>query len=180
MMAPSWRLAGLPIAGRLSNAIPRLRPEHSAAHLMSPAPWALLRRRLEELQPVAEWVMRVHAPEAGEVSVPADVLAGFDQSVNHVVKIGDHNARVALAGWLEIVFDPEVQFDVACSEPRATACCEDGRLVDLGHAEDADEEVARGTLLGSRHCQLHVVEPIEGHATDLASTWIHRITFLSC
>jgi len=41
--------------------------------------------------------MRVHAPEAGEVSVPADVLAGFDQSVNHVVEIGDHNARVPLA-----------------------------------------------------------------------------------
>jgi len=114
--------------------------------------------------------MRVHAPEAGEVSVPADVLASFDQSVNHVVKIGDHNARVPLAGWSEIVFDPEVQFDVACSEPRATACREGGRLVDLGHAQDADEEVASGPLLGSRHCQLHVVEPIEGHATDLAST----------
>ncbi len=129
-----------------------------------------MRRRLEELQPVAEWVMRVHAPEAGEVSVPADVLAGFDQSVNHVVKIGDHNARVPLAGWSEIVFDPEVQFDVACSEPRATACPEDGRLVDLGHAQDADEEVASSPLLGSRHGQLHVVEPIEGHTTDLAST----------
>jgi len=129
-----------------------------------------LRRRLEELQPVAEWVMRVHAPEAGEVSIPADVLASFDQSMNHVVKIGDHNARVPLAGWSEIVLDPEVQFDVACSKPRATACREDGRLVDLGHAQDADEEVASGPLLGSRHCQLHVVEPIEGHATDLAST----------
>jgi hypothetical protein len=73
-------------------------------------------------------------------------------------------------GWSEIVFDPEVQFDVACSKPRATACREGGRLVDLGHAQDADEEVARGPLLGSRHGQLHVVEPIEGHATDLAST----------
>ncbi len=135
---------------------------------MSPARWALLRRRLEELQPVAEWVMRVHAPEARKVSVPADVLASVDQSVNHVVKIGDHNARVPLAGGSEIVFDPEVQFDVACPEPCATACREDGRLVDLGHAEDADEEVASGLLLGSRHGQLHVVEPIEGHATDLA------------
>ncbi len=36
--------------------------------------------------------------------------------MNHVVKIGDHNVRVPLAGWSEIVFDPEVQFDVACSD----------------------------------------------------------------
>lgn len=69
---------------------------------------ALSPRRLEELQPVAEWVMRVHAPEAGEVSVPVDVLARFGQSVNHVVKICDHDAGVPLAGWSEIVFDPEV------------------------------------------------------------------------
>jgi len=114
---------------------------------------ALLPRRLEELQPVAEWVVRVHAPETGELSVPVHVLAGFAQSVNHVIKIGDHNARVPLAGWSEIVLDPEVQFDVACSEPRATTCRENGRLVDLGHAQDADEEVASDNVgeLSRRH-----------------------------
>ncbi len=57
-----------------------------------------------------------------------------------------------LAGWSEIVFDPEVQFDAACSEPRAAACREDGWLVDLDHAENVDEEVAGGLLLSSRHC----------------------------
>jgi len=105
----------------------------------------------------------------GKVGVPSDVLAGIDQSANNVVKIGYHDAGVPLAGRPEAVFDPEVQLDVACSEPRATARREDGRLVDLDHAEDADEEVTSGLLLSSRHCQLHVVEPIEGHPTDPAS-----------
>jgi len=114
--------------------------------------------------------MRIHTAEAGKVGVPADVLAGIDQSANNVIKIGDHDARVPLVGWPEVVFDAEVQFDAACAEPRATACREDGRLVDLAHAEDADEEVTSRLLLSSRHCQLHVVKPIEGHAIDLASS----------
>ncbi|MBC7595797.1 MAG: helix-turn-helix domain-containing protein [Kineosporiaceae bacterium] len=45
----------------------------------------LRRRGLEELQPIAERVVRVNTPEAGEVSVPADGLACFDQSAHHVV-----------------------------------------------------------------------------------------------
>ena len=129
----------------------------------------LVRRRLEEFKTVAKWVMGVCTPEAGEVCVPADVLAGFAQSLHHVVQVSDGDARVPFASWPEVVFDAEVQLDATRAEPGAATCRQNGRLVDLDHAEDANEESSSGLLPIRRHRQLHVVEPIEGHGPDLAS-----------
>jgi len=66
--------------------------------------------------------VRVHAPEPGEVHVPSDVFAGFDQSVHHVVEVGDQNPGMTFAGRSKIVFDSEVPFDAASADhapPRA-------------------------------------------------------------
>jgi hypothetical protein len=113
---------------------------------------ALRRRELEEFQPVAEWIVCVNAPEAGEARVPPDVLARSDQSVHHVVEIGDQNAGMTFAGRSEIVVDSEMQFDGTGAEPRSAARREGRWLIDLDHAEHAGEEISGALLLIPRHC----------------------------
>ena len=89
--------------------------------------------------------------------------------MHYVVEIGDQDAGMTFAGRSEIVFDSEMQFDGAGAKPRATAGREGRRLIDLNHSEHADEKASGILLRIPRHCQLHMVKPVEGHRTDLAS-----------
>jgi hypothetical protein len=109
----------------------------------------------------------VNTPEADEVSVQADVLACFDQSAHHVVEIGDQYAGMTLLGRSEILFDSEMQFDGGGAKSRPAASREGGRFIDLDHAEDADKEVTGILLRIFRHCQLHVMKPVESHTPTL-------------
>jgi hypothetical protein len=122
---------------------------------------------LEELQPVAERVVRVDAAETREVAVPGDLLAGRPEPLDQPVEVGDQDAGVALAGGAEVVLDTQVQLQATGGEPRATPRGEHRWLGDLGHPQDAHEEGPGGLLLAGRHGQLGVVQPLE-HGRDCA------------
>jgi len=93
-------------------------------------------------------------------------LPCLGQSPDHLVQVCDDNARVSFAGGAEVVFS-KMQFDLPGAESGASSCREYRRLVDLGHSQDSVEEVAGRLLFASRHRQLHVMKPIEGHGPDL-------------
>jgi hypothetical protein len=59
---------------------------------------------------------------------------------------------------------PDLRSDVLV---RPSACRKGRRFIDLDHAEDADKEVTGILLRILRHCQLHVMKPIESHNPTL-------------
>lgn len=73
---------------------------------------------------------------------------------------------MTFAGRPEIVFDSEVVLRSQRGTMRRRVP-RGRRPANRSHAEHADEEVSGGLLLTSRHRQLHVVKPVEGHETIL-------------
>src|ERR1017187_3049819 len=89
-----------------------------------------LPRWLEELQAIAERVVGVHPPEAGEVTVPSDSLADSGQALDEPVEVVDHDAGMRFAGGPEVFLDAEVQFDGAGPEPCSAAGRPHGPQID--------------------------------------------------
>jgi hypothetical protein len=63
---------------------------------------------LEELQAIAERIVRVDAAKAGEVAVPADVLPCAPKPFGDSVDVADKDSGMSFAGGSEVVFDTEV------------------------------------------------------------------------
>lgn len=82
---------------------------------------------------------------------------------------------MGLAGGPEVLFDAEVQLDRTGGEPAAPAGGEDGRLGDLGHAEDVGVVRAEPVLRVRRRGELYVVDGGQhGHASLRATAKMRR------
>ena len=69
----------------------------------------------------------------------------------------------------ERLLDADVQRLRSDGEPHAASRPQDGRLLDLGEAEQPAEEPARRRLAAGRRRDLHVVETEDRH--DALSAW---------
>src|SRR3954452_5496904 len=114
--------------------------------------------RLLELQPVPDGVGGVEAAHARDVLVPRHRRPRLLDGAREGVDVIDRDAGVGLAGRDEALLDADVDLGGAGPEPRTAAGPEPLGLVDLGHPEDADVEVAHGGFAPGRAGHLDVVQ----------------------
>jgi hypothetical protein len=124
---------------------------------------------LQEFEAISKGVVCINATKPWKVGIPASVLPGRGQLLNHLIKVGHDDARMAFACRTKVVLGAEMQLDAASTKPGTSACREHWRLLNFSHSEHADEEVPGCRLLTSRHRQLHVVEALETHITIVAA-----------
>src|SRR5690606_39861352 len=127
---------------------------------------------LHQFESIAERVIGEEAANGGIGTVPRDTMAGGSNSGGEIVDADDGEGRVRLARRLEFRFDAAMQFLRAGLDPDAAARRESRWLRKFLHAKQRHVERATRIFGVRRHCDLHVVDPLDlrsHHAASLCS-----------
>ena len=131
------------------------------------------RLRLPELEAVAERIVGVEAPSAGERHVVSNLDPGAGEPRPQLLEVVDDEPWMSFARGGERLIDTNMQFLPSHTEPTAASPGELDRLDDLLEPEQTAVEGAGVPLTAWRRGDLHVVDP--GDRQRQGST-IERVT----